>query len=224
MLISRYDWFFANNELIFLILVIAFDRDDSFISDFSAKSKHFSFAIDLREESKHFFFFYQFFHRQQSILQHSHCFFQIVKNDRKLSNIRRNFDYFFRESRNFRVHFFLNCANSLLIRINSKNKNAIKVDESFLWKKKKKETTKVEKICRLLKSTNEESKRFRASDMTEFENSVTATELSKANERISKIKTILIIFFIEIIIFFLNWLLIFFFLRLILSKLWQKHI
>ena len=105
MLTNRYDWSFANDEFIFLIFVIVFDRDDSFISDFSAKDKHFFFAINFREESKHFFFFYQFFHRQQSIFQHFHCFFQIVKNDRKLNDVRRNFDYFFRESRNFREHF-----------------------------------------------------------------------------------------------------------------------
>ena len=121
----------AIKELIFLIFVITFDRDDSFVSDFSAKDKHFFFAIDFKEESKHSFFFYQFLHRQQSIFQHFYCFFQIVKNDRKLSDVRRNFDYFFREDRNFRKHFFLNCASFLLMRINSKNRNAIRNDESF---------------------------------------------------------------------------------------------
>ena len=106
MLISRYDWFFANDELIFLILVIAFDRDDSFINDFSAKDKHFSFVIDFRKESRHSFFFYQFFHRQQSIFQHFHCFSQIIEEDRKLNNVRRDFCYFFFESREIRIHLF----------------------------------------------------------------------------------------------------------------------
>ena len=106
MLINRYDWFFANDKLIFLILVIAFDRDDSLISDLSEKDKRFSFAIYFRKESHHFFIFYQLFHRQQSIFQHFHCFSQIVKDDRKLNYVFCDFDYFFRESRNFRVHFF----------------------------------------------------------------------------------------------------------------------
>ena len=110
---------------------------------------------------------------------------------------------FFAKTEIFEYIFFLNCASFLLIRINSKNRNAIRVDELSLWKEKKEETTKVERIWRLLKSTNEKSKRFRASDMTKFENSVTATEFSRANEKISRIKeTILTIFFIEIIIFF----------------------
>ena len=60
---------------------------------------------------------------------------------------------FFAKAKTFEYIFFLNCASSLLIRINSKDRNAIKVDKSFLWKEKKEETTKVEKICRLLKST-----------------------------------------------------------------------
>ena len=105
MLISRYDWFFANDKLIFLILVIVFDRDDSLISDFSEKDKRFSFAIYFREESHHSFIFYQIFYRQQSIFQHLHCFSQIVKNDRKLNYVFCDFDYFFRESRDFRIHF-----------------------------------------------------------------------------------------------------------------------
>ena len=87
-------------------------------------------------------------------------------------------------------------------------------------KKKKKKTTKDEKACRLLRSTKEKSKRFKASKITEFENSIAATELSKTSERISKIKTVLIIFFIDLIIdlivFFFDWM-IFFCLRLILS-------
>ena len=131
---------------------------------------------------------------------------------------------FFAKEKTFENIFFLNYARFLLIRINSKNRNAIWNDVSFRWKEKEKKTTKDERICRLLKSTKKKSKRFSASDITRFENSIAATELSKANEKVSKIRTILIIFFIEIIIFFLNWLLIFFFLRLILSKFRQKHI
>ena len=130
---------------------------------------------------------------------------------------------FFAKAKTFEYIFFLNCASSLLIRINSKNKNAIKVDESSLWKEKEEETTKVERIYRLLKLTKEKSRRFKTSNIIEFENS--ATEFSKASEKISKIReTILIIFFIEIVVFFLNWLLVFFFLKLILSKLRQKSI
>ena len=130
---------------------------------------------------------------------------------------------FFARSKTFECIFFLNCAKFLLMRINSKDKNAIWDDVSSRWKEKKK-TTKDERICCLLKSTKEKSKRFNALNITRFENSIAATKFSKTNEKISKSKTILIIFFIEIIIFFLNWLLIFFFLRLILSKFRQKHI
>ena len=129
---------------------------------------------------------------------------------------------FFSKAKNFENIFFLKCANSLLIWINSKDKKTIKDDDSFLWKKREKKTTKNEKICRLLlKSTKKESKRFKALNIIEFENSVTATEFSKTNERISKIKkTVLIIFFIDLIIdlivFFFDWM-IFFCLKLILS-------
>ena len=94
-------------ELIFLIFMIIFDRDDSLINDFSEKDKRFSFAIYFRRESHHFLTFYRFFHRQQSIFQHFHCFSRIIENDRKLSDVHRNFDYFFREIKDFRVHFLL---------------------------------------------------------------------------------------------------------------------
>ena len=204
--------------------MITFDRENSFISDFSERDKRFSFVIYFRKESHHFFIFYQFFHRQQSIFQHFHCSFQIIENDRKLSDVRRNFDYFFREIKDFRVHFFLNCARFLLMRINSRNRNAIWDDVSFRWKERKEKTTKNERICRLLKSTKKKSKRFSASDITRFENSIAATEFSKTSEKVSRIRTVLTIFFIEIIVFFLNWLLIFFFSRLVLSKLRQKYI
>ena len=118
---------------------------------------------------------------------------------------------FFAKAETFEYIFFLNCASSLLIRINSKNRNAIRVDESSLWKEKKEETTKVERICRLLlKSTSEESKRFRASDITEFKNSVAATELSKTKKEVSRIKeSVLIVFFIDLIVFFFDWLIFF---------------
>ena len=67
--------------------------------------------------------------------------------------------------------------------------------------KKKKKTTKIERICRLLKSTKKKSRRFRTSDITEFENSDAATEPPKTKEKVSKIKkTILIIFFIDLVI------------------------
>ena len=118
---------------------------------------------------------------------------------------------FFAKSEIFECIFFLNCARFLFVRINSRNRNAIWNDVSFRWKKKEEKTTKNEKICRLLKSTKEKSKRFNASNITKFENSIATTEFSKTSEKISKIKTILTIFFIEIIVFFLNWLLIFFF-------------
>ena len=127
---------------------------------------------------------------------------------------------FFAKAETFENIFFLNCANFLLIRINSKERKAIKNDDSSLWKKRIEKTTKDERICRLLKSTNEKSKRFRASNMIKFENSVTATEFSKTNEKVSRIKkTVLTIFFIDLIIdlivFFFDWM-IFFCLRLIL--------
>ena len=131
---------------------------------------------------------------------------------------------FFARAETFENIFFLNCANFLLIQINSKKK-AIKNDNSSLWKERDEKTTKNEKTYRLLKSTRKESKDFCASDITKFENSITATEFFETNERISEIReTILTIFFIEMIIFFLSWLLIFFFLRLILLKLRKRHI
>ena len=182
-----------------MIFVIIFDRDNFLISDFSARNKHFSLAIYFREESQHSFIFYQFFHRQQSIFQHSHCFFLIIENDRKLSRVCRNFDYFFFESRKFRKHFFLKCASFLLIRINSKDRKAIKNDDSFLWKEREEKATKDEKFCRLLKSTRRESKRFNALDIMRFENLITAAEFFETSERISEIKdTILTIFFSSI--------------------------
>ena len=93
---------------------------------------------------------------------------------------------FFAKEKTFENIFFLNCARFLLIQINSKKKNIIWNDFSSKWKKKKKKTTKVERICRLLKSTKRESKRFRASDITEFENSVAATKFSKTKKKNQK--------------------------------------
>ena len=211
MLISQYDWSFANDELIFLILMIIFDRDDFFINDFSERNKRFSCAIYFRKENHHSFIFYQLFHRQQSIFQHFHYFFQIIEDDRKLNYVRCDFDYFLFESKEIRIHFFLKCASSLLMQINSKERKAIKDDESSLWKKKDEKTTKREKICRLLlKSTSEELRRFRASNITEFKNSVAATEISKTRKKISKIKeTVLAIFFIDLIVFFFDWMIFF---------------
>ena len=225
MLVNRYDWSFATiKELIFLIFVITFDRDDSFISDFNAKDKHSSFAIYFREESKQFFSFINFFIVNNRFFNIFIAFFKSSKAIESWMTFVAILTIFFARSKTFECIFFLNCARFLLMRINSRNRDAIWDDVSFRWKERKEKTTKDEKICRLLKSTKEKSKRFSASDITRFENSIAATELSKANEKVSKIRTILIIFFIEIIIFFLNWLLIFFFLRLVLSKFWKKHI
>ena len=214
MLINQYDWFFANDELIFLIFMITFDRDDSFISDFSERDERFFFAIYFWEESHHSFIFYQFFHRQQSIFQHFHCFFQIVKNDRKLNYVLCDFDYFFRESRDFREHFLFKLRK---ISVDTNQFERQKRDQSrrvVSMKRKKEKTTKIERICRLLKLTKEESKRFRTSDITEFKNSIAATKFSKAKKEISKIKkTVLIIFFIDLIIdlivFFFDWMIFF---------------
>ena len=115
---------------------------------------------------------------------------------------------FFAKAETFEYIFFLNFARFLLIRINSKDRNAIKVDVSFLWKEKKEETTKIERICRLLKSTKEKSKRFRASNIIEFENS--ATKLFETKREISRItETVLTIFFIDLIVFFFDWMIFF---------------
>ena len=121
-----------------------------------------------------------------------------------------NLIIFFAKEKTFENIFFLNCARFLLIRINSKDRNAIWDDVSSLWKEEEEKTTKIERICRLLKSTKEESKRFKASDITEFKNSVAATEFSKAKKKISRItETILIIFFIDLIVFFFDWMIFF---------------
>ena len=91
-------------------------------------------------------------------------------------------------------------------------------------KKKEEKTTKNERICRLLKLTKEESKRFSAFDILKFENSITTTKFFETNERVSKIKnTILIIFFIDIVVFFFliaN----FFLFEISLVKISKKHI
>ena len=115
---------------------------------------------------------------------------------------------FFAKAEIFEYIFFLNFAKSLLIRINSKDRNAIKVDVSSLWKEKKEETTKIERICRLLRSTKKKSKRFKASNIIEFENS--ATEFFETKKKISRItETVLIIFFIDLIVFFFDWMIFF---------------
>ena len=111
---------------------------------------------------------------------------------------------FFAKKEIFENIFFLNCAKFLLIRINSKNKNAIKIDESFLWKEKEEKTTKIEKICRLLKSTKKKSKRFKTSNITEFKNSVAATELSKMKKKFRKSKKRFWLFFSSIWSFFFS--------------------
>ena len=49
---------------------------------------------------------------------------------------------FFAKEKTFEYIFFLNCARFLLIRINSKDKNAIWDDISSRWKKKKKKRRK----------------------------------------------------------------------------------
>ena len=119
---------------------------------------------------------------------------------------------FFAKAETFEYIFFLKFARFLLIRINSKNRNAIRIDVSFLWKEKEEKTTKVERICRLLKSTKKESKRFKALNIIEFENST--TELFETKRKVSKVKkTILTIFFIDLIIdlivFFFDWMIFF---------------
>ena len=120
-----------------------------------------------------------------------------------------NLTIFFAKEEIFENIFFLNCARSLLIRINSKNRDAIWDDVSSLWKEEEK-TTKVERTCRLLKSTKRKSKRFRTSDIIEFKNSVAATELSRAKKEISRItETVLTIFFIDLIVFFFDWMIFF---------------
>ena len=117
---------------------------------------------------------------------------------------------FFAKAETFEYIFFLNFARFLLIRINSRDRNAIWNDVSFLWKKEEEKTTKVKRICRLLKSTKEKSKRFKASDITGFKNSVAATEFSKTKREISRItETVLIIFFIDLIVFFFDWMIFF---------------
>ena len=118
-------------NVFFLIFVITLDRDDFLISDFSARDKHLFFAIYLRKESQHSFIFYQLFHRQQSIFQHSHYFFQIVKNDRKLNDVCRNFNYFFFESRDFREHFLFE-LRKFSVNSSQLEKKAIRDDDSFL--------------------------------------------------------------------------------------------
>ena len=49
------------------------------------------------------------------------------------------FATFFSRAEKFEYIFSLKCANFLLIRINSKDRNAIKDDDSSLWKKKRKD-------------------------------------------------------------------------------------
>ena len=53
---------------------------------------------------------------------------------------------FFSKAENFEYIFSLNCASSLLMRINSRNKNAIKNDDSFRWKEKKKKRRKTKEL------------------------------------------------------------------------------
>ena len=53
---------------------------------------------------------------------------------------------FFAKSKTFECIFFLNCAKFLLMRINSKDRNAIWDDVSFRWKKRKKRRRKTKKF------------------------------------------------------------------------------
>ena len=198
-------------------------------SAISAQETNSLFSLFISEKKANIFFiFINFFIVNKRFFNTFIGFFYFVENNQKLGDVRRNFDYFLFESREFREHFFLKCANSLLIRINSRNKNAIRNDDSSLWKEWKEETTKNERICPFSKSTKKKSKRFSKSNITKFENSVKATELSKAGEKISKIKkTVLTIFFIDLVIdlivFFFNWM-IFVCLRLVLSILRNIYI
>ena len=94
----------------------------------------------------------------------------------------------------------------------------------FYEKRKKKETTKDKRICRFSKLTKKESKRFNASNITEFENLVTTTKFSKTSERVSKIRETTLAIFFTHNNFFL-WLIVnFFFLKLIFSKLRKIYI
>ena len=191
-----------------------------FISDFSERSKRFSFAIDFRKESHHFFHFLSTF--SSSTIDFS-TFSLFFSNHRKRSKTEwrsSQFWLFFSRKQRLSNTFFFE-LREISVDANQFERQKRNLKRCFVsMKREKKKTTKDEKICRLLKSTKEKSKRFSASDITRFENSIAATELSKTGEKVSKIKTVLTIFsidlVIDLIVFFFDWM-IFFCLKLILS-------
>ena len=190
-----------------MIFTITFDRDDSFISDFSERSKRFSFVIYFRKKKVNILsFLINFFIVNNRFFNIFITFLKSLKTIESWITFVAILTIFFSKAEKFKYIFFLKCANFLLMRINSRKKEAIKNDESSLWKERKEKTMKRERICRLLlKSTSEKSKRFRESNITEFENSIAATKLWKPKKKVSKIKeTILIIFFIDLIVFFFD--------------------
>ena len=202
MLASRYDWSFASDYLFFWFSW-SFSIVITLSSAISAKETNVFFSLSIFEEKVNTFsFFINFFIVNKRFFNIFIVFFKSSKTIESWITFFVTLIIFFAKAETFEYIFFLKRARFLLMQINSKNRNAIKNVESFLWKKKKEETTKVERICRLLRSTKRKSKRFRASNITEFKNSVAATKLAK--EKISKIKkTILTIFFIDLIVFFL---------------------
>ena len=193
-------WFSWSFSIVTILSsAISTKKTNAFLSLFIFEKKIiiFSFFIKFFIVNNRFFNIFIAFFKSSKTIENWITFFAILT-------------IFFAKAKTFEYIFFLNFARFLLIRINSKNKNAIKVDVSFLWKEKEKKTTKIEKNCRLLKSTKKKSKRFKASNITEFKNSIAATEFSKTKKKISKItETILIIFFIDLIVFFFDWMIFF---------------
>ena len=191
--------------------MITFDRENSFISDFSERNKRFFFRYLFSKKKSSFFHLLSIF--SSSTIDFS-TFSLLFSNHRKRSKTEwrsSQFWLFFSRNQKLSNAFFFK-LREISVDANQFEKQKRNLRRCFVsMKKKKKKDDEKKKVCRLLKSTKKKSKRFNALNITRFENSIAATKLSKASERISKIRTILIIFLIEIIIFFLNWLLIFFF-------------
>ena len=162
----------------------------TFSSAISAREANTLFSLFISEEKINIFsLFINFFVVNNRFFSVFIAFLKSSKTIESWVTFVAIFAIFFSRVEKFDYIFSLKCASSLLIQINSKNRDAIRDDDSSLWKERKKETTKEERICRLLlRSTKEKSKRFRTLDIIEFENSVRTTELFEAGKEVSRIR------------------------------------
>ena len=121
----------------------SFSTVKTFSSAISAKETNAFFTLFIFEKKVIILsFFINFFIVNNRFFNTFIIFFKSSKTIESWMTFVAILTIFFARSETFECIFFLNCARFLLMRINSKDRNAIWDDVSFRWKKKKKKRRK----------------------------------------------------------------------------------